>query len=52
MWTTDFDRRFCYDWQRLRDRVNYVEEHNVRNGWPRQPWPQLLNWEEYIKSMT
>jgi len=51
IWTTDFDRRFCYDWQRLRDRVDYVEEHNVRNGWPRQPWPQLLKWEEYVKTM-
>ncbi len=51
LWTVDFDRRYCYDWERLRERVLYVEEHNVRQGWSRQPWSQLMNWDEYVRSM-
>ena len=51
IWTDGYDHRHCYDWERLHDRVHYVECHNTREGWPTQPWPQLMKWDEYIKSV-
>ncbi|MFO0813238.1 MAG: hypothetical protein U0796_08475 [Gemmatales bacterium] len=52
MWTTDFDRRYCFSWEKLHQRVDYVERHNERHGWPSQPWPELLNWDDYIRTMV
>lgn len=51
MWTTKCDKRFCYNWQNLKDRVEYVEAHNERMGWAKQPWPQLMPWDEYVRTM-
>lgn len=50
IWTEGYDHRFCFDWERLHDRVHYVERHNEREGWLSQPWPLLMNWEEYLNS--
>ncbi|MBL8822801.1 MAG: hypothetical protein JNJ77_09460 [Planctomycetia bacterium] len=52
IWTDGYDQRFCFDWERLHDRVYYVEQHNIRAGWPAQPWPKLMPWEEYVQQST
>lgn len=38
IWTTDYDKRFCFDEQSLAARIRYVERHNEAMGWPAQPW--------------
>jgi hypothetical protein len=30
LWTKGFDKRFCFDEQSLRARINYVNRHNKR----------------------
>jgi hypothetical protein len=48
IWGIDYDKRFCFNWSAVRGRINYVEKHNVQNGWPAKPWdfistpPELL----------
>ena len=39
VWTAGYDKRFCFDAATVRNRVRYVERHNVARGWPAQPWP-------------
>jgi hypothetical protein len=41
IWATDYDKRWCFDWPAVGGRINYVEKHNLRNGWTRQPWDFL-----------
>ena len=41
IWTTGYDKRFCFDERSVRNRIQYVERHNERHGWPAQPWPFL-----------
>jgi hypothetical protein len=38
IWTDGYDKRFCFDEESLRARVEYVERHNLAMGWPAQPW--------------
>jgi hypothetical protein len=38
IWSTDYDKRWCFDMAAVRTRVDYVEKHNLRNGWVRKPW--------------
>ncbi len=52
IWTVKYDKRFCYTWEKLKQRVEYVEQHNLEAGWPRQPWKGLWDWEEYVQFMN
>jgi hypothetical protein len=38
IWSDGYDKRFCYDWPAVRNRVAYVERHNLERGWPARPW--------------
>ena len=38
IWTDGYDKRFCFDDQSVRQRIEYVERHNLEIGWPAQPW--------------
>jgi hypothetical protein len=38
VWGAGYDKRFCYDEDSLRVRIDYVERHNTRMGWQRRPW--------------
>jgi hypothetical protein len=46
IWADDFDKRWCFDWSAVANRTNYVELHNVRNSWPRRPWPFIVTLPE------
>jgi hypothetical protein len=46
IWATDFDKRFCFDTQLVRKRIDYVERHNVRDHLPRRPWQFIRDWRE------
>jgi hypothetical protein len=39
LWTVKYDKRFCFDDESVRTRIEYVEKHNLRLGWPARPWP-------------
>ena len=39
LWTDGYDKRFCFDQQSVRNRIAYVERHNLRHRWPPKPWP-------------
>lgn len=34
VWGNGYDKRFCFDLRTLRNRVAYVERHNLEMGWP------------------
>ena len=38
IWGAGHDKRFCFDENSLRARIEYVERHNVEMGWTRRPW--------------
>ena len=38
LWTVKYDKRFCFDDESTRTRVEYVERHNLRLGWAARPW--------------
>ena len=38
IWSAGYDKRFCFDENSLRARIEYVERHNAAMGWPRSPW--------------
>ena len=38
IWTADYDKRFCYEVASVRNRVSYVERHNLAMGWSAKPW--------------
>ena len=38
IWTKGYDKRYCFDLQTLESRINYIEAHNTRMGWPAKPW--------------
>jgi hypothetical protein len=42
IWATDYDKCWCFDWPTVGNRINYVEKHNLRNGWIRRPWDFLI----------
>ncbi|MDZ4659247.1 MAG: hypothetical protein SH868_16870 [Bythopirellula sp.] len=48
IWTTDYDKRFCFDDASTRNRVHYVERHNIAAGWPPRPWPFIADVEKYL----
>ena len=41
IWTTGYDKRFCFDIPSARNRITYVQRHNKRHGLPPNPWPFL-----------
>lgn len=41
IWTTGYDKRWCFDDSSLRARVRYVERHNLEQGLPARPWDWL-----------
>jgi hypothetical protein len=38
IWAADYDKRWCFDWRTVANRIDYVERHNLRNGWTRKPF--------------
>ena len=38
LWTVKYDKRFSFDDDSTRARVEYVEKHNLRLGWDARPW--------------
>jgi hypothetical protein len=52
IWTTGYDKRFCFDIASLRARVRYVERHNERLGWPLRPWPWLTPLDDYLSHLA
>jgi hypothetical protein len=46
IWGNGFDKRYCFDERSLRARVEYVNRHNVENGWAENPWDFVtpLDW--------
>jgi hypothetical protein len=43
IWTTDYDKRFCYDEASACNRIRYVNRHNEQMGWPARPWPFITD---------
>jgi hypothetical protein len=41
IWADDFDKRFCFDVEAVRRRIDYVERHNLAIGLPARPWPLI-----------
>jgi hypothetical protein len=41
IWTDGYDKRFCFDERSARNRIQYVERHNLRHNWPAKPYPFL-----------
>ena len=38
IWTEGYDKRFCFDEQSVRYRIEYVERHNLESGLSARPW--------------
>lgn len=38
IWTEGYDKRFCFDEQSVRQRMEYVERHNLDSGLSARPW--------------
>ncbi len=38
IWGTGYDKRYCYDVEAVRNRILYVERHNLAAGGPAKPW--------------
>ncbi|MBI2823361.1 MAG: hypothetical protein HYX69_01575 [Planctomycetia bacterium] len=38
IWTDGYDKRYCFDEESTRRRVEYVERHNVERGCAARPW--------------
>jgi hypothetical protein len=49
LWSDGYDKRFCFDGRALAARVDYVERHNERLGWPRRPWSWLTPFDQYLR---
>ena len=39
IWGEDYLKRFCFDWDSVRERIAYVERNNTAAGLPPKPWP-------------
>jgi hypothetical protein len=46
IWAAGFDKRFCFDAESVRGRVNYVERHNIEQGWLPRPWEFIEPFDE------
>jgi len=38
IWTDGYDKRFCFDDESVRHRIEYAERHNIEMGWDARPW--------------
>ena len=45
LWTAHYDKRFCFDDKSVRNRIRYVERHNVELGWAARPWDFLVEYD-------
>jgi len=45
IWTDGYDKRFCFDARSVRNRIAYVERHNLRHGWPARLWPFITEFK-------
>jgi hypothetical protein len=52
IWTTDYDKRFCFNAASLRARVRYVERHNEQCGLSPQPWDFVVDVEVYLRGVA
>lgn len=50
IWTDGYDKRFCFDYPSTRNRVRYVERHNIEAGLPARPWDFITDVEEYLQA--
>ena len=41
IWGADFDKRYCFDDRSARNRIDYVERHNLEDGLPARVVPIL-----------
>jgi hypothetical protein len=41
IWSAGYDKRFCFDERSVRQRIEYVERHNVELGMSPRPWEFL-----------
>lgn len=46
IWTTGYDKRFCFDEQTVHNRVRYIEQHNTEQNQPARPWAFIKGWRE------
>jgi hypothetical protein len=51
IWTDGYDKRFCFDEQSVRNRVRYVERHNIASNLPARRWEFITNVDEYLKTI-
>jgi hypothetical protein len=51
IWTAGYDKRYCFDAASVRNRIDYVERHNVANGWRPRPWNFITSWES-VRSLS
>lgn len=52
VWARDFDKRFCYDSDTVRKRVQYVERHNALINLPDRPWDFITDADEYLCTLS
>lgn len=52
IWTDGYDKRFCFDDQSTRNRVRYVERHNIEAGLPARPWEFITDVDEYLTKLS
>lgn len=45
IWTDGYDKRFCFDDQSTRNRVRYVERHNIETT---RPWQFITDVDEFL----
>jgi len=45
IWATDYDKRFCFDVASVRNRIHYVERHNLDDGLSARPWEFIEGWD-------
>lgn len=38
IWAVGYDERFCFERRSAKNRVQYVEKHNLADGLPARPW--------------
>ena len=51
IWSAGYDKRYCFDRDTLAARVQYVQQHNVDDGLPADPWDFIVPADEYIKTV-
>ena len=42
IWSAGYDKRFCFDYRSVQQRVAYVQRHNTAAGLPADPWPLIV----------